>query len=276
MSIRLLTRNRLGVVLMLGVLIGLACGPTGPSGSNRESQNPYYRKAKRATDLREYKKAAEFYHRALAVSPSLAKAHLDLGLLYDDKLQDPLAAIYHYRQFLRLQPKSDKRQLVEDFIERAQLSYAASLPQSPSSNSGNSEHLLAENSQLAHRNAQLQAEISDLREQLRRTAQSVPRPTPQPPQPPPSVSPVVIAPSPPQPAPPPPPSVSPPIQPLPPPVTSPPPPRLHTVRKEDTLYSIALQYYKTGSEWSRIFDANRDQMRNKNELRIGQQLVIPD
>ena len=61
-------------------------------------------------------------------------------------------------------------------------------------------------------------------------------------------------------------------------VVSPPPaPRTHVVKKGDTLFSLARQYYEGDmSKWRRIYDANRDQIPDKNRIRIGQEFVIPD
>jgi 5'-nucleotidase / UDP-sugar diphosphatase len=52
--------------------------------------------------------------------------------------------------------------------------------------------------------------------------------------------------------------------------------RTHVVRKGDTLYSLARQYYGDAAQWKRIFQANGDRIPNKDQIRIGQELAIPD
>jgi nucleoid-associated protein YgaU len=53
--------------------------------------------------------------------------------------------------------------------------------------------------------------------------------------------------------------------------------RTHVVRKGDTLFSLARRYYGGDeTQWRRILEANRDQIENKDVLRIGQTLAIPD
>lgn len=52
--------------------------------------------------------------------------------------------------------------------------------------------------------------------------------------------------------------------------------RKHTVQQGDSLYKIALQYYKDGSKWNKILDANKIALKNKKDLKVGQELVIPD
>jgi nucleoid-associated protein YgaU len=51
--------------------------------------------------------------------------------------------------------------------------------------------------------------------------------------------------------------------------------RVHVVQKGDTLYSLALKYYGTKTDAKRIYEANRNTMASPNQLKLGQQLVIP-
>ena len=51
--------------------------------------------------------------------------------------------------------------------------------------------------------------------------------------------------------------------------------RTHTVAKGDTLYKLARQYYNDQAKWKDIFEANRAEMGNPNQIRVGQRLVIP-
>jgi nucleoid-associated protein YgaU len=49
----------------------------------------------------------------------------------------------------------------------------------------------------------------------------------------------------------------------------------HVVQKGDTLQSLALRYYGTRSSWEKIYQANRSGLPSKDQLKVGQQLVIP-
>jgi nucleoid-associated protein YgaU len=51
--------------------------------------------------------------------------------------------------------------------------------------------------------------------------------------------------------------------------------RMHVVQRGDTLYSLALRYYGTRAGWERIYQANRSGLPNRDQLKVGQQLVIP-
>lgn len=53
-------------------------------------------------------------------------------------------------------------------------------------------------------------------------------------------------------------------------------PRLHQVEKGETLSSISKYYYGTPNGWRDIYEANKDKMVNKNRIRPGAVLVIPD
>ena len=49
----------------------------------------------------------------------------------------------------------------------------------------------------------------------------------------------------------------------------------YTVKKGDTLYSLARRFYGDGKLWTRIADANRDQIKDVKNLPVGAVLVIP-
>lgn len=52
--------------------------------------------------------------------------------------------------------------------------------------------------------------------------------------------------------------------------------KTHTVQKKETLYSIARMYYNGDhTKWKVIYEANRDQITNKDQIRVGQKLIIP-
>jgi hypothetical protein len=52
-------------------------------------------------------------------------------------------------------------------------------------------------------------------------------------------------------------------------------PRTHVVEKGNTLWGLARMFYGDAYEWTRIFEANRDRIRDPEELRAGLELVIP-
>ncbi len=49
----------------------------------------------------------------------------------------------------------------------------------------------------------------------------------------------------------------------------------YTVKGGDTLSRLAERFYNAGDKWGRIYEANRDTVKNPNYIYIGQKLVIP-
>ena len=66
--------------------------------SSREAVDLGDKRAK----LGAYKEAVRAYESALDGTAKTAEVHYKLGLLYDDKLKNPLAAIHHYDRYLDL------------------------------------------------------------------------------------------------------------------------------------------------------------------------------
>ena len=49
----------------------------------------------------------------------------------------------------------------------------------------------------------------------------------------------------------------------------------YEVKKGDTLWKIAEHYYGDGSLHTKIFEANKDSIKDPNLIRVGQRLRIP-
>lgn len=49
----------------------------------------------------------------------------------------------------------------------------------------------------------------------------------------------------------------------------------YVVVKGDTLWAIAKKYYGSGNQYNKIYNANRDKIKNPNLIYPGQKLVIP-
>jgi LysM repeat protein len=51
--------------------------------------------------------------------------------------------------------------------------------------------------------------------------------------------------------------------------------RRYTVKSGDSLSKISQQFYGSAGEYMKIFEANRDQLKDPNQIKPGQELVIP-
>src|SRR5207245_1954393 len=49
----------------------------------------------------------------------------------------------------------------------------------------------------------------------------------------------------------------------------------YTVKAGDTLSKLAERFYNSMSKWERIYEANKDNLKNPNYIYIGQKLMIP-
>src|SRR5881398_223654 len=52
----------------------------------------------------DFARAISLYESALEDRPSDAEVHYKLGLLYDDKMNDPLNAVHHFKRYLTIAP----------------------------------------------------------------------------------------------------------------------------------------------------------------------------
>jgi len=66
----------------------------------------------------DYLQAIGFYEGGLDGTASSADIHYKLGLLYDDKLNDPLNALHHFKRYVSLAPEGPHAKEVREFIKR--------------------------------------------------------------------------------------------------------------------------------------------------------------
>ena len=74
-----------------------------------------------------YAAAINLYEAALDGSPSSAEVHYKLALIYDDKMNDPLNALHHFKRFLTLEPKGKRAQEAKGFMKRDELTLLTNL-----------------------------------------------------------------------------------------------------------------------------------------------------
>ena len=75
----------------------------------------------------DYFRAINLYESALDDSPRCADIHYKLALLYDDKMNDPLNALHHYKRYLTLNPTGSRATEVKNFMKRDEVSLATTL-----------------------------------------------------------------------------------------------------------------------------------------------------
>src|SRR5260370_11532846 len=100
----------------------------------------------------DYLWAINLYEAALDGTPQSAEVHFKLALLYDDKMNDPLHALHHFKRYLVLNPEGSHAAEVKDFMKRDEVALGTSL-------SGDSVVTRAEAARLRNENLNLHREI---------------------------------------------------------------------------------------------------------------------
>ena len=133
-----------------------ACKPPAP-GTLDEHKDPHYLRGQDMMTRLDYRGAIESFEKALENNPRSAAAHFELGFLFDQKENDPAAAIYHFERFLRLRPNSERAEIVRQHITGCKMELAKTFLISPGGPGGQREldKLKAEIERLTLENTQL-------------------------------------------------------------------------------------------------------------------------
>ncbi len=115
----------------------------------------------------DYLWAINLYEAALDGTPQSAEVHFKLALLYDDKLNDPLQALHHFKRYLVLNPEGSHAAEVKDFMKRDEVALGTSL-------SGDSVVTRADAARLRNENLNLHKQIDDGTPRTRATASKSP------------------------------------------------------------------------------------------------------
>ncbi|HZM04115.1 MAG TPA: LysM peptidoglycan-binding domain-containing protein [Candidatus Saccharimonadales bacterium] len=235
------------LLLLLGCVGG--CLP----GDNHldEEKDPHFQRGRNLVSSQDFKGAVDEFEKALETNPRSAAAHFELGWLYDTKINDYAAAIYHYQKHLQLQPDSERASLVKERIRGCKQELA------------NTEFPLPNNQNLQREVDRLNAENMALRQQvdsLRNRVSAAPLPTPIPSPAPAPAQPVHYAAAP-----------TPRLETPHAAGSFPPPrPRVHIVKSRETITSIAARY---GVKPGVILSLNPHT--DPRHLRVGQSLNLP-
>ena len=292
--------TQLLLILSLPVVI-TGCSESVWKSDQREMADSLMQKAQLEEKQGDIKAAIRLYEKALQQDPDLARAHLDLALLLHDHQKDYAGAICHYRRYLRLRPRTEKKDMIESRIRLARHLFAASILGADEVREGQDdeeaknlvtaerlariEALEEENAVLRNRAEFLARELqklsgdlsgSDATPELRRAERSAAGAGE-------SDEQVEMA--------------SPRISrskekysavysqregysreqtgETSPAYAGQKVVRTYCVRSGDTLSSIAVKMYRDVSKWREIYQANRETLGGSNRLRVGQILIIP-
>jgi len=110
-----LTRIACAVLAVICSAVLCGCFPPGQNQQDEE-KDPHFLAGRSRVVQMDYRGAIEAFAKALEVNPRSARAHFELGILYEEKDPDPAAAIYHYEQYLKLCPGAENAGTVRQRI----------------------------------------------------------------------------------------------------------------------------------------------------------------
>ena len=152
-------RCAIGVCLCVGLN---GCFPAGDSQLD-EKKEPHFITGKNLVGQMDYQGAIDSFEKALEVNPRSASAHFELGWLYEEKVNDPAAAIYHYDRYLKFTATPDKTDLVRQHINSCKLELAKAVSAVGPMSSGAQrelERVALENKELQQKIATLQSDLA--------------------------------------------------------------------------------------------------------------------
>ena len=117
----------------------------------------------------DFARAINLYEAALDDSPRCAEIHYKLALLYDDKLNDPVGALHHFRRYLALAPHGPHANDVKTSIKRDEIAVLTVL-------SGDSVVPRSEAARLRNENLDLHKELQARTGSLRTAMDKSPAP----------------------------------------------------------------------------------------------------
>lgn len=237
------------IAVLLGLSIFLFSSCSDFNGSKQEEENPAFEKGRSLLKVGKHEEALDEFlsvTRRMVKSP---KSHLEAGRLFltVKSRKDPVSAIYHFRRYLMLEPESREAPKVKQLIVSAEKEIIRRLPGKPYAGYLDGLDLQEENINLRRENADLKARLGIPLS----SPSSIPTETS-------ASSPVFST-----------------VQKTFKVPTAPSTAKSYVVQKGDNLYVISRKFYGDSSHIDRIFQANKDIMSSKNNLKIGQILRIP-
>ena len=187
----------------------------------------------------DYQAAVQWYEASLDGTIKTAEAHYSMALIFDDKLDNPVAALDHYRRYIELSPQGPHVKDAKSFADQDEFKLANTLSKGNFMPQQDAARLKNQNFDLQQQLTDARKEIADMRTMARgalgkegRGADPVQKPIP-------------------------------------------PGARTYVVEPGDTLSSISRKFFKTPGRWQDIEDANFKTLGGTVKLKVGMTLVIP-
>ncbi|MFM7208739.1 MAG: LysM peptidoglycan-binding domain-containing protein [Verrucomicrobiota bacterium] len=226
-------------LLALLAFLAVGCDDTGRTGApSLDVEDPDFKQGQIFHKQGETRRALECFLKVIDSRKNAAESHLEAGRMHLD-LGEPLSAIYHFNQYVRLKPGSQQAPMVKQMIRTAEKQFMKQLPGQPMEpDAAGSVDLNGRLRALQMENDRLKKELSEYT-RLRPSDPAPPsRPTPTPP---------AAASG-----------------------------RTYTVVAGDNPTRISVKMFGNGSRANDIMKANREKVPNPLALKPGMVLVIPE
>lgn len=151
-----MTKNYFPNKFATALALGLALAVAGCDRMITPRSAQIIKDAENKTADGNFPRAIALYESALEDSPRAADVHYRLALLYDDKMNEPLHALHHFKRYLALAPSGPHANDVKNFMKKAELELGTTL-------SGDSVVSRSEAARLKNENLALRKELEDLR-----------------------------------------------------------------------------------------------------------------
>jgi LysM repeat protein len=146
-----------GMLLFLASFVLGGCLRSAPSQLDEEKESHFLLGRSRVSAM-DYQGAIESFEKALEVNPKSGAAHFELACLFEKREADPAAAIYHFQQYLKLRPRAENAETVNEHILALKQELAKSVSLGPVT-----ERQQREYERLADENRRLHEEVEKWR-----------------------------------------------------------------------------------------------------------------
>ena len=148
----------------VAMLLAAGCDRGDTLSISSEADEPAFRDGRQLVKQGRSQEALAAFLKVIARrGESAPESHLEAGLLYLQEIKDPLAAIYHFRKYLELQPNSRQAPLVKQRIDVALREFAKTLPAQPLESVRDRDELIDQIGRVQRENEDLRAELAALR-----------------------------------------------------------------------------------------------------------------
>jgi LysM repeat protein len=233
----------LSLVLMTSVLLLVGCDDNKDTGARTvELDDPEFRQGLTYGKQHESRRALECFLRVIDTRKGAAESHLEAGRMYID-LKEPLPAIYHFKEYIRLKPTSEQSKIVRQMIKTAEKLYLEQIPGRPlEPDAVGTTDQYAQLQKLKTENEKLKREVSELSRINKVSEAPITNST--------TTSTKVTS-------------------------TGPKSSTTYIIKATDTLSSISRKFYGTDSRKTEIFNANKTKIKNPSKLVVGVAIEIP-